>query len=160
MTQEEKALREELIFQLEKGHAHMPFADAVADFPPELINTKAPNVEYTFWHLIEHIRLTQKDILDFIVAKEYTEPTWPDDYWPPKDKQATEKQWQKSITMFLDDQKKLVEIIRDPKTNLYAKIPRGTGQTITREIMVVVDHNAYHTGELGILRQVCKGWKK
>jgi len=160
MTKEEKELREELVFHLTKGHAHMTFAEVIADFPKELINMKAPNVEYSFWDVIEHIRLTQKDILDFIVAQEYAEPKWPDDYWPPKDKQATEKEWQKSIEMFEKDQKNLIKLIEDPTTNLYNKIPRGTGQTVLREIEVVIDHNAYHVGEFGILRQVCNGWKK
>ncbi|MGH7203308.1 MAG: DinB family protein [Candidatus Levyibacteriota bacterium] len=155
----DKALREELVFQLTKGHAHMSFADAVKDFPQEHMNTKFTNGDYTFWHLLEHIRRTQNDILEFIENPNYKERAWPQDYWPEKEQEATKEDWDKTISLFHEDQKKLQMLVEDGKNDLYAKIPHGTGQTILREIMVIVDHNAYHIGEFAIMRQVLKTWK-
>lgn len=156
----EEYIRDELVFHLTKGHAHMTFEEAVADFPVTKMNSVFMNGDYTFWHLLEHIRRTQADILDFIVNKEYKEPKWPEDYWPKKSEKATETNWDKTVKGFLKDQKSLVKLIRDTNTNLYTKIPKGTGQTLFREIWVVVDHNAYHIGEFAIMRQVLKAWGK
>jgi hypothetical protein len=143
-----------------KGNAHMSFEEAVADFPKKKINTKFINNDYTFWHLIEHIRRTQYDILDFITNPDYKELTWPNDYWPEKNQNASLKDWEITIASFLHDRKKLEMITKDSKTDLYQKIPHGTGQTIFREILVVADHNAYHIGELAIMRQVLGAWDK
>lgn len=156
----DKQLRDELIFQLTIGHAHMPFADAVADFPEEKMNEKFTNGDYTFWHLLEHIRRTQADILEFIVDSNYKDKEWPKDYWPEKDAKATKKDWDETIRRFHEDQAKLKALLEDEKNDLYAKIPHGTGQTLMREILVVVDHNAYHIGEFAIIRQVLNTWKK
>jgi hypothetical protein len=153
-----KQLRDELIFHLTVGHAHMSFEEAVADFPLEKINTLFTNGDYTFWHLLEHIRRTQNDILEFIVNPKYKERTWPKDYWPEKEKKATKKEWNTTIKSFLKDQEQLKKLVADPKTDLYGKIPHGTGQTILREIIVITDHNAYHLGEFAIMRQVLKTW--
>jgi hypothetical protein len=156
----DKLTRDELVFQLLTGHAHMTFEDAVKDFPEAKMNTLFTNGDYTFWHLLEHIRRTQADILNFMVNPDYEEPKWPDDYWPAKDKKATKKDWDTTIKGFLKDRKSLQKIVEDPKTELYAKLPHGTGQTVTREILVVVDHNAYHLGEFAIMRQVLGAWDK
>ena len=152
--------REELVFHLTKGHAHMTFEEAVADFPVKKMNEMFPNGEYTFWHLLEHIRRTQADILDFIINKKYKEPEWPGDYWPGKQEKATQKDWNKTVKSFLKDRKKLQKLVENSKTDLYKKIPHGTGQTIFREIIVIVDHNAYHLGEFAIMRQVLHAWGK
>ncbi|MGI8420219.1 MAG: DinB family protein [Candidatus Levyibacteriota bacterium] len=156
----DKALRDELVFQLTKGHAHMSFAYAVKDFPEEKMNMKFSNGDYTFWHLLEHIRRTQNDILEFIENPNYKEREWPKDYWPEKDQEATKTDWDKTISLFHEDQKKLQTLVEDGNNDLYIKIPHGTGQTIIREIMVIVDHNAYHIGEFTIMRQVLKTWKQ
>jgi hypothetical protein len=156
----ESALRDELVFHLLKGHAHMTFDEAVTDFPLKHINTVFTNGVYTFWHLLEHIRRTQKDILDFMVNPDYKEPRWPDDYWPGNEKKAVKKDWDKTIKGFLKDQKELQKLVEDPKTDLYKKLPHGTGQTVMREIIVVTDHNAYHLGEFAIMRQVLGAWDK
>lgn len=156
----DKQLRDELIFQLTIGHAHMSFADAVADFPEEKMNEKFTNGDYTFWHLLEHIRRTQGDILAFIVDANYKDKEWPKDYWPDKDAKATKKDWDETIRRFHEDQAKLKALVEDEKNDLYTKIPHGTGQTLMREILVVVDHNAYHIGEFAIMRQVLNTWKK
>jgi hypothetical protein len=151
-------LREQLAQLLEHGNAHMPFEAAVAEYPMSHINTLFPNGTYSAWHLVEHLRLAQWDILDFIRNPQYRELSWPEDYWPPRDQQATPDDWQRTIRDFLADRQALRAMIMDPQTDLWAPIPQGTGQTVAREIMVVADHNAYHIGELAIMRQVMGTW--
>lgn len=155
----EQTVREQVVALLQGGQAHMPFADAVKDFPKDGINIRPPHVDYTFWHLVEHIRITQKDILDFCINSNYKELEWPKDYWPEKDAEATYEQWQESVQQFEDDLQAMIKLVKDPKIDLSAKIPHGDGQTYLREALLVADHTAYHTGELGILRQVCELWK-
>jgi hypothetical protein len=151
-------LREELVFLLDHGNAHMSFEEAVADYPMEQINTPFPNGGYSSWHLLEHLRLTQWDILDFIRNPHYQERAWPQEYWPPRDQQASPDDWQRTIRDFLADRQALRAIAMDPQNDLWAPIPQGAGQTIAREIMVVADHNAYHLGEFAIMRQVMVTW--
>ena len=151
-------LREQLAELLEHSHAHMSFEEAVAEYPMERINALFPNGNYSAWHLLEHLRLSQWDILDFIRNPHYQELAWPEDYWPARDQQATPADWQRTIRDFLADQQSLRAIIMDPQTDLWAPIPQGAGQTIAREIMVVADHNAYHIGEFAIMRQIMGTW--
>ena len=158
MTDEQAALREELIFHLVKGHAHMPLDEAVADFPMDRINDIFPNGSYSAWALLEHIRISQWDILDFIRNKDYAVIEWPRDYWPAPGKLACAAGWQATLEGFKADRQALVDLVRDPATDLYARIPWGDGQTVMREIMVVTDHNAYHVGEFAIMRQARATW--
>lgn len=154
------ALRQQLVNLLMVQQAHMGFEDAVANFPQEHINTNPPQVEYTFWHLIEHIRICQWDILDYIRNPNYHELEWPKGYWPDPSAKTDWVGWNKTIQDFLRDRQALVDIVKDPATDLYAQIPHGyEGHNILREILVVADHNAYHIGELGILRQVMGLWQ-
>ena len=157
---DDASLRSELTNLLTVRQAHMDFEDAVAGFPKEYINTRPPGCEYTFWHLIEHLRLAQRDILDYIAAEEYAWPTFPDDYWPAPDATCDWAGWQQSVRRFLEDRAALVELVNDPAVDLFAPLPNsGEAQhTLLREIHVVAAHNAYHTGELGILRQVMGLW--
>lgn len=155
---DDSQLRDELLFQLQTGHAHMKFEEAVANFPEDKMNAVFTNGEYTFWHLLEHIRRTQKDILDFMTSSDYKEPSWPNDYWPAKDAKATKEDWDQTVLSFVKDREELVKIVQDPKFEMFQKIERGTGQTIIREILVVVDHNSYHLGEFSIMRQVLDTW--
>ncbi|MBI4004969.1 DinB family protein [Candidatus Roizmanbacteria bacterium] len=151
-------VRKQLVALLQGGQAHMTFEEAVADFPMEKINTKPPNSDYTPWRLLEHIRISQWDILDFIQNSNYKELSWPDEYWPPKDKIATQADWKKTIASIQANLKALIAIVKDPATDLYRRIPHGSGQTILREILLVADHNAYHIGEFAILRTVMQTW--
>lgn len=136
----------------------MPFEEAVADFPDDAINRRAPNVDYTPWHLIEHLRLTQADILDYVVNPEYVEPSWPADYWPAPDATATRAEFDESIRGFVADKAALRALLMDPARDLFAVIPGSPGHTLLREIRVNADHNAYHVGEFGVLRQVMGTW--
>ena len=151
-------LRQHLHQLLESGNAHMTFDDAVANFPPEHMNTKPPHVPYTSWHLLEHLRITQWDILEFIRNPHYVSPKWPEGYWPTEETQADETIWEQTLASFRADRHALQQIVTDPAINLYEPIPHGNGQTILREILLVADHNAYHIGEFAILRQVMGTW--
>ena len=147
----DKALREQLAIFL-GTQAHMSLADAVKGFPLKDMNVRPPNVPYTFWHLLEHIRIAQWDIIDFIRNPDYEELEWPRGYWPAKNAKAT-------IARYQSDLKEMIALVKNPRTDLHAKIPHGDGQTILREAILIVDHNAYHIGEFAILRQVVNNWK-
>lgn len=154
------ALREQLLALLRGGNAHLTFDDAVADFPMEAINQRSPNVPYTPWHLLEHIRIAQWDILDFLRNPHYQELKWPDEHWPAPDATADRAAWDATLATFHADLQEIEAIVTDPQTDFAMRIPHGDGQTILREILLVADHNAYHIGEFAILRQVMGTWPK
>ena len=154
----DRGLREQLVGLLRAGNAHMPFAEAVADFPETLINAKPANVEYTIWHLVEHLRLTQADILAYVTRADYDAPEWPREYWPALDARATKDDWDRSLAAFRRDLDALVAVVADERTDLFASVPTNAEHTILREVLIVADHNAYHVGELGVLRQVTDAW--
>jgi hypothetical protein len=153
-------LRRELIRLLDGVDAHMPFDEAVADFPDDAINRRPPGVDYTPWHLIEHLRLTQADILDYIQNRSYIESDWPEAYWPASDATATPAEFARTVEEFKADRAAFRDMVSDPSTDLLATIPGTPGHTILREIRVVGDHNAYHVGEFAILRQIMKTWPR
>ena len=156
----DKELRNQLVRMLTIRQAHMDFEDAIADFPIEQINARLPNCDYTFWHLLEHIRICQQDILDYIQSDDYRWPKFPDDLWPDQAAVTDLAGWQQTIEHFYADRQKLVDIINDPMVDLFASLPNsGEHQhNIVREINIIASHNAYHTGELGIVRQVMGLW--
>lgn len=153
-------LRQQLLNLLTVRQAHMDFEDAVADFPAAHINTRPPHCTYTCWHLVEHLRICQRDILDYIVADDYAWPAFPEGLWPEPTAVATLTDWHDSVARFLADRQRLVEIVQDTAVDLFAPVPNSGDlrHTIVREIHVVASHNAYHTGELGILRQTLDLW--
>jgi hypothetical protein len=154
----DKVVREQLLALLRGGNAHMGFDQAVADFPVEHINRKPPHTPYMPWHLIDHIRIAQWDILEFVRNPDHVSPSWPEGYWPAQNEQADEAHWQQTLAAFRADLKALQDLVADPKTDLYAPLPHAPNYTILREILVVADHNAYHIGEFAILRQVMGTW--
>jgi hypothetical protein len=151
-------IREQLLALLNGGNAHMGIDDAVVNFPILSMNVQPPNVPYTPWHLLEHIRITQRDILDFIRDPNYVSPNWPIGYWPVRDAQTDQAGWDETIRKIKSDLAALVEIVKDPKTEFTAAIPHAPGYNIFREVLLVADHNAYHIGEFGILREVMGTW--
>ena len=155
---EESTVREQLLFLLGGGGAHMPFEQVVADFPAGHFNSKPPNVSYSFWHLLEHMRIAQEDILEFIHNPDYISPKWPEGYWPAQDARAGEKEWNSTLEKIDLDLQGFKDLVEDPEVNLYAPMAHAPDYNILREILVVADHNAYHTGEFGILRQVMGLW--
>ena len=157
MTDDE-ALRRQLLRLLDGVDARMSFDEAVAEFPDDAMNRRAPNLEYTPWHILEHVRRTQVDILEYCLGEGYVEKTWPDDFWPARDAIATRNDWDDTIRAFKSDLEALKALVRDPSRDLFAVLPGTPGHTLLREVRIVGDHNAYHLGEFGILRQVMATW--
>lgn len=155
---DDHAVREQVVALLRGGQAHMTFDEAVANYPMEQINQIIPRGSYSPWHLLEHLRLTQWDILEFMTNSEYREPKWPEEYWPQREATATAEQWQETIATFRADLTRLEQLALDPAVDLDARIPWGSGQIMLREFLLVADHNAYHIGEFAILRQVMGTW--
>jgi hypothetical protein len=158
MRVDQDVLRLQLAELLDGVGAHMTFDEAVADFPDDAINQRPPNVEYTPWHLLEHIRLTQADILDYVTNAAYVEPSWPDDYWPARDAVATRAMFDLTIDGFRADVAALRALVVDPSRDLFAVIPGSSDHTLLREARIDADHNAYHVGEFAVLRQVMGTW--
>ena len=156
----DKELRHQLVRLLTVRQAHMDFEDAVKDFPMSEINTKLPNCDYTFWHVLEHIRICQIDILEFIVSDNYKWLNFPDDLWPARDAITTPEGWQQTIDQFFADRQALVDVINDPARDLFERLPNNRDKEINilREIHTVASHNAYHTGEIGIARHILGIW--
>lgn len=155
----EQHIREQLVNLLTKPQAHMTFDHAIQNFPAAHFNTRPNGVEYTFWHLLEHLRICQSDILDYCRNPNYKELNFPNDLWPTKDATTDAAGWQHTIDQFHTDHAAMVALVQNPKTDLYAPIPHGyDGHTIFREVLILADHNAYHIGEFGILRQVIGIW--
>ncbi len=155
---EDSVLRNQLLHLLRGGNAHMTFDQAVADFPPEHFNTRPPNVSYSFWHLLEHIRIAQWDILEFVRRPEHASPRWPQGYWPHPDAQADQAAWDKTIHSFHADMQALQTMADNPEVNLTAPLAHAPDYTVLRELLLVADHNAYHIGEFAILRQIVGTW--
>ena len=134
------------------------FEDAVAELSAEAINVRPPNVDYTPWHLVEHLRITQWDILEYVRDPAHVSPDWPREYWPDPAATATLGQFRASVDGFLADRAALEAIARDPSVDLLAPMPHAPQHSIARELRVVANHNSYHVGELAVLRQVNGSW--
>lgn len=152
-------LLDELEFLLKKGNAHVPFNEAVKDLPFEDLGKKPQHLPYSIWQLTEHIRITQKDILDFCVNDNYKELNWPNDYWPAEDAPKSEEQWKKTVQQINDDLTAFIHIIKT-SVDIYEPFTHGNGQSLFREALVIADHNSYHTGEIILLRRLLGNWKK
>jgi hypothetical protein len=152
-------LREQLIKLLSWQDAHVNFDAAVEGIPLQLYSVRPEGLPYSPWELLEHMRLTQRDILDVCRDPTYEAPKWPDGYWPRSTIPPTPESWQESVAAFLGDREAFVEFIADPRLDLYAKIPHGEGQTYLREVVLVADHSAYHVGELVASRRLLGAWR-
>ena len=149
----DRLLREHVLHLLRGGGAHINFEDALKDFPASLFNARAEGAPYTPWHLLEHMRVAQWDILEFSRDASHVSPRWPEGYWPDKGREAGEDEWRASVEGFRADLRAMEALVEDPSNDLYARIPHGDGQTILREALLVADHNAYHLGVLVTLRR-------
>ena len=159
-NKDDAALREHLVKLLTEAQAHATFDDAVKGLPTELQGKVPKGAEHSPWQLLEHLRIAQWDIVEFSRNEKHESPKWPEGYWPKEKAPADEKAWDKSVRAFKHDLKEMVELIKDEKTDLFAKIPGGDGQTILREALLVADHNAYHLAQLVDLRRLLGAWKK
>ena len=152
-------VREQVISLLRGGNAHVTFEDAVKNIAPKFRGAKPEGAEHTPWELLEHLRIAQWDILEFSRDPKHVSPDFPEGYWPKTAKPPSEAAWKKSIDSIKQDREAMIELVSNPKTDLYAKIPHGTGQNILREALLIADHNAYHLGQLVLLRRLLGAWK-
>lgn len=151
-------LRQQLIELLKGGGAHVKFEDVIDGFPEKLRGAKAPGIPHSPWMLLEHMRIAQKDILEFSRDKKHVSPEWPEGYWPKSAAPPNVAAWSNSVKGFRADLKAMQELVKNPKADLFAKIPWGDGQTILREAMLIADHNAYHLGQMVDLRRLLGAW--
>lgn len=154
----DRATRQQLAAALAWKEAHAGFDAAVAGIPPEARGTRPANLPYSAWQLLEHLRITQHDILDFCLNAGYEERAWPDDYWPASPEPPDSSAWDESLRLYREDRAALQRLATDADIDLTSKIPHGDGQTYLREILLVTDHAAYHVGELVVLRRLLGIW--
>lgn len=152
-------IRDHLSKLLDWEDAHVGFDTAVAGVPVKHRGTKPEGAPYSAWQLLEHLRITQHDILEFCRNPHYEELTWPKDYWPSSESPPSAAAWDKSIQQFRKDRKALQQLAMDANVDLTSRIPHGNGQTYLRELVLVADHNAYHIGELVVVRRLLGIWK-
>jgi hypothetical protein len=152
-------MRAQLAKALDWGEAHADFDKAVKNFPAELRGRKVRGLPYSAWQLLEHLRIAQHDVLDFSVNPNYVEMTWPDDYWPKAAAPPDAGAWDRSVAAFRRDRAKLKKLVENPSTKLTKKIPHGSGQTYLREVLLALDHNAYHVAEIVLIRRLLGAWK-
>ncbi len=156
---ESDALRQHVLDLLRGRNAHADFDTVLADFPSRLRGVKPPGAAHTAWQVLEHMRIAQSDILEFSRDAKHKSPPWPEGYWPKTEAPPSAASWNNSLRSFRADWKAMAKLVADKKTDLFSKIPHGTGQTILREALLVADHNAYHLGELVLLRRLLGAWK-
>src|SRR5688500_14476638 len=155
---ESAALREQLRRILAWQDAHVGFEKSVEGLAAKHRGVRVDGFPHSAWEIVEHLRFTQRDILDFCRDPSYAEPKWPDDYWPPSAEPPSDAAWDQSIAAFREDRAALEELATDQSIDLFAKIPHGSGQTYIREILLVADHNAYHLGQLVVVRRILGAW--
>jgi hypothetical protein len=151
-------LREQLARALGWEDAHASFDSATKGLPESLRGKVPAGMAYSCWQLVEHLRITQWDILDFCINPGYEERKWPDDYWPKDPGPESPAHWERSLRAFAEDRDRLIRLAKDPSIDLFAPIPHGSGQTILRELVLVIDHNAYHIGQLIVVRRLLGTW--
>jgi uncharacterized damage-inducible protein DinB len=154
----DKALREHVLYLLDGGGAHAKFDDVVADIPPKLLAQKPAGLPHSLWRLLEHLRIAQGDILEFSRNPKYVPPKWPEGYWPKTEGPPSPAAWNASVKKFRQDLKAMQDLVKDSKTDLFAKISWGDGQTVLREALLLADHNAYHLGQMLDVRRLLGAW--
>ena len=154
-------LRKQLLALLKGGQAHVTFDDAVADFPAELRGKVPDRLPYSAWQLVEHLRITQRDILNFSAPPTggYHSIQWPDDYWPKTPQPPSSAAWDASIIAIHTDLDAFITLILNPLADLSKPFRWGDGQTLFREALLIADHMAYHLGEMVVLRRLLGVWR-
>jgi DinB superfamily len=155
----DKPVREHIVKLLEGGQAHATFEAAVKGLPAALRGKRPKGAEHSPWEILEHMRIAQWDILEFSRDPKHVSPAWPSGYWPKTKTPPNDKAWAKSIRAFNADLEAMRKLVASGSTDLYAPIPHGDGQTILREALLIADHNAYHLGELVLVRRLLGAWK-
>ena len=147
-------LRSQLSRLLEHSDAHTGFDAAVAGIAPEVRGARPAGLPHSAWELLEHIRLAQRDILEFCQDQVYVGRAWPADYWPSTPEPPSQQAWEGSVNMVAQDREQLQRLIADPDIDLFSTVPHGTNQTYLRELLLVADHNAFHVGQLMVVRRL------
>ena len=155
----DQELRDQLTKLLQGGLAFQPVDELFKDITAEEAGKTVPKLPYTIWRLLEHMRLTVNDILEFCQNPDYKYLTWPDDYWPKENAPADQKALDKSIAEIKAGIKTMIKLIQDPANDLFKPFAHGEGQTLLREALLVAEHTAYHTGEVIVLRRLLGTWK-
>ncbi|MGA2642626.1 MAG: DinB family protein [Spirochaetia bacterium] len=150
---DESKLREQLVYSLSGKGAHMSFDQAVKGFPRDLVGERVPHLAHTAWQQVFHLWIAQWDIMEFSRDPSHKSPEWPKDYWPNDSPEAVNL-WDETIAKFRSDLASMIALVRDQKNDLLAPFPHGQGQTLLREALLVIDHNAYHVGQLVDLRRL------
>jgi hypothetical protein len=156
----EKLLREHVDNLLLGRSAHVDWKSAFSGIPPKLRGVRPDGMPYSAWELLEHMRIAQWDILEFSRDAKHVSPDWPAGCWPAAPGPPNAKAWEKSLKSFARDLAAMKKLVANPKTDLFARIPHGTGPTILREALLVADHNAYHLGQVVLVRRLLGAWKK
>ena len=151
-------LRQHLVQLLKGGNAHTNFEDAIKDFPAELRGKRPKGSPHSPWELLEHMRIAQLDIHEFSRDSRHKSPQWPEGYWPAGDAPPDDAAWDRSVAAFRADLRAMQDLVADPATDLLTPLPHGQGQTVLREALLVVDHNAYHLGQLVLIRRLLGAW--
>jgi hypothetical protein len=160
MKNHRDSLRQHLLYLLKGGGAHASFDDVIGGIPAKLRGQKPTGMPHSPWMLLEHLRLAQWDILEFSRNRKHVSFEFPQGYWPDTEAPPSAAAWSASITNFSKDLKSMQNLVINPKTDLYARIPWGSGQTILREALLVADHNAYHLGQLVDVRRLLGAWSE
>lgn len=155
---EQSALRKHLIYLLGGGGAHVDFDTTIVGIPAVLRGKRPQGCPHTAWRLLEHMRIAQWDILEFSRNPKHVSPEWPEGYWPEGDVPPRRSSWAQSVKNFRRDLQAMQNLVAKRSTDLYARIPHGDGQTILREALLIADHNAYHLGELVMVRRLLGVW--
>ena len=151
-------MREQLAKALDWGEAHADFDKAIDGLAPALRGRRVNGLPHSAWEIVEHLRIAQHDILDFSRNPNYAERAWPDEYWPETPEPPTAEAWDESVSAFRRDRDALKQLTMDSTIDLTDRIPHGSGQTYLREVLLVLDHNAYHVAELVVLRRLLGAW--
>ncbi|MGB9312841.1 MAG: DinB family protein [Candidatus Acidiferrales bacterium] len=154
----DRQLREHLARVLTWGEAHADWKQALAGLDPAQRGERPARSPYSAWELLEHARIAQEDILDFATNPHYVSKEWPAAYWPKSPAPPDEGAWDRSVKEFEKDTQTMVKLITDPRTDLLAKIQHGTGQTVLRQALLLADHNAYHLGQVVLVRRLSGAW--
>ena len=156
--QEDKIVREHLVKFLRGGNAFVTLDKALEGIPFEKAGWLPDGLPYSLWQQIEHLRISQKDILDFTKNIDYVEIKWPEDYWPKDRAPKDRDEWAESLQAIKDDFAEMIDLIEDPANDLFTPFPHGTGQTLFREAVLIAEHNAYHTGQILVIRRLLDIW--
>jgi DinB superfamily len=155
----EKALREQLRKVVAWGDAHVDWPEALRDFPAKLRGVRPPGAEHSAWELLEHARIAQWDILEFSRNPKHVSPDFPSGYWPRSAAPPSTAAWQKSVKALLRGRREMQKLVASPRTDLFAPIAGGSGQTVLREALLIADHSAYHLGQFILLRRLLGAWR-